>query len=106
MLNGLFGVRKHTPEGKQVLYKGVMRDRQRLIMNLVPGNSLQAAILGDQEDLPYVGQWSALHLLGEEIFLGSERDRMCYFYCYKLPRSWGGAMTLATKVPGWRVKCP
>lgn len=64
------------------------RDKQRLIMNLVLGNRLQLRLDAGQGELPHSGQWVALHMLEEKVFLGSVLDRMCYFYCFRLPAAW------------------
>ena len=57
---------------------GATRSASSDIMNLVPGNRLQARLDADQGELPHSGQWAALHMLEDEVFLGSERYRMCY----------------------------
>lgn len=106
VLNGMFAVREVTPEAKRVLIDGKLHDRQRLIMNLVPGKRRQTRLDADQGDLPYVRQWACLHLMEQEIFVGSERDRQCYLYCYRLPEVWGGCMAFAHSVRGHLVGQP
>ena len=82
MRNGAFRVEKPTSPDKMIWVEGLACNRVRLITNLVPSNSLQFRIDGDQECLPTAGQWSAIHLLPLEVLLGSERDRFCYFHYY------------------------
>ena len=71
VLNGLFGVEKATKWEKQVWHAGEWRNLQRLIMNLVPSNSLQLRIDADVDALPHAGQWGCVHLLPYELFIGS-----------------------------------
>ena len=53
---------------------------------------------GDLETLPHTGQWDSVHLLAYELFVGSERDRFCYFYVYHMPDAWRGSMALCLRV--------
>ena len=73
-------------------------DLQPPICHLIPLNSLHRRLEGDLETLPHCGQWDSVHLLAYEIFLGSERDRFCYFYVYAMPDAWRGSMTLCLEV--------
>ena len=77
----------------------------RLITNLVPGNSLQYLIDGDQECLPSAGHWATLHIQLLEMLVGSERDRFCYFYFYELPRACHGGRTLIGDIIPARLGC-
>ena len=106
VLNGMFGVIKATPQHKRIRWRGALVELLRLIMNLVPSNSLQHRLDADIDLLPYSGQWAATHLLAYEMFLGSERDRFCYFYIYRLPAVWRGSMAFCQTVAGWRVGHP
>ncbi len=68
-------------------------------MNLVLSNTVQCRIDGDVDLLPYIGQWSSVHLQAYELFLSTERDRFCYFYIYRLPEVWRGGMAFCQAIP-------
>ena len=75
------------------------RPKLRLIINRFPSNSLQRVIPGDIAQLPTTGQWNSVPLLQHEVMLLSSRDRKCFFYIFRLPRVWRGAMALEGRYP-------
>ena len=95
VLAGIFGVEK---KGEQVSPTD-SRPRLRLIINMVPSNSLQRVIPGDIATLPTTGQWNQIHLLQHEVMLMSSSDRKCFFYLFSLPSIWKRAMTLEGHFP-------
>ena len=87
LLNGLFGVVKPgklSPKLQPVL---------RVIMNLVPANSILSVIEGDIGCLPHASSWIPLVISeGEELFM-SQSDMSCAFYLFALPECWAPCMT-------------
>lgn len=78
--NGLFAV------GKGEYVSGL--ETQRLIMNLVPVNSICKSLQGDVGTLPSVSGLSGFLLdLGEVALLSSE-DIKCFFYLFAIPENW------------------
>ena len=78
--NGLFGIEK----GEQ--HEGI--EIHRLIMNLVPFNSLCVSVEGDVGTLPLMHQMNALQLHPHEEMIISSEDVRCFFYVFSLPTSW------------------
>lgn len=82
VLNGLFGVvkpNKYTESNLPVL---------RVIMNLVPTNSLFKVIQGDIGFLPNAASWIPLVVAeGSELFL-SQGDMSSAFYLFRVPPCW------------------
>ena len=82
VLNGLFGVikpNKYTESNLPVL---------RVIMNLVPTNSLFRVIQGDIGFLPNAASWIPLVVAeGSELFL-SQGDMSSAFYLFRVPPCW------------------
>ena len=82
VLNGLFGVPKSSTleDGSPVL---------RLIMNLVPGNSVTKQIRGQVLGLPHITSWLSTFVdEGEEIRLW-QSDMSNAFYLFRIPEVWG-----------------
>lgn len=82
VLNGLFGVPKNTTldDGAPVL---------RLIMNLVPGNSITRQIKGSIRNLPHITAWLSTFVdQGEHIRIW-QSDMSNAFYLFKIPEAWG-----------------
>eukprot|EP00435_Cladocopium_sp_Y103_P028366 s1320_g7.t1 len=100
LLNGLFGVvkpSKFTPAGEPVL---------RVIMNLVPANSLLQVISGDIAFLPGAASWLPLTVAaGEELFL-SQGDMSAAFYLFELPLGWQQFMGFNYVVDGSQINRP
>lgn len=81
ILNGLFGVAKNT------LIDG-HRPTLRLIMNLVPSNSIMRAFVGSVKNLPSITQWMTTVLEeGEELRVW-QSDMCNAFYLFRLPAVW------------------
>ena len=94
--NGLFGVEKGE------LHEGVCV--RRLIMNLIPYNSLCLNVEGDVGTLPLLHQMNALQLHPHEDMIISSEDVRCFFYVFSLPESWFPYLTFNKPVrPIW---CP
>ena len=92
VLNGLFGVPKSTvlDDGSPVL---------RLIMNLVPGNSITKQIRGQVIGLPHITSWLSTFVEnGEEIRIW-QSDMSNAFYLFRIPEVWGPY--LAFNVSRW-----
>ena len=76
--SGMFGVGKAK---KKLIMKadGSSGEQQRLIINLIPPNSLHADIeLGKNDLLPSEGQINAVYMLPLQRLLMSARDRKCF----------------------------
>ena len=81
-LNGLFGVVKQgrfTETGEPVL---------RVIMNLIPVNSILEIIKGDITYLPSPTAWISICADDGECFSMSQGDMQSAFYLFKMPRGW------------------
>ena len=81
VLNGLFGVCKPStiPDGRPVL---------RLIMNLIPSNSVMVQLQGRVGDLPGITQYLSVVLEDGESLSISQADMTSAFYLFKLPDEW------------------
>lgn len=89
--NGLFGVEKgETKEGFPVY---------RLIMNLVPLNSLAQPMEADIQTLPHWMGMNPFSLDVSEGLLVSSEDIRCFFYTLKLPRCWMPFLSFNKEVP-------
>ena len=81
VLNGLFGVGKgrFLPDGREI---------QRVIMNLIPSNSVLEQARGSMSGLPSITQYLSLVLdLDEEVRL-FQSDMSSAFYLFALPPQW------------------
>ncbi|CAE7175988.1 hypothetical protein AK812_SmicGene26686 [Symbiodinium microadriaticum] len=100
VLNGVFAVeKKGTP------LPGELRVT-RLIMNLVPANSLQKLMAGDLGTLAGSAHWASIQLRKGEALLWSGDDQRGAFYAWSLPAAWRGLMTFKWPVPGRIVGRP
>ena len=92
LLNGLFGVSKEewTDQGTEVF---------RLIMNLVPLNSLCRAMSGDVDTLPSWGTMSPYFLQPTQCLLVSSEDVKCFFYTLSVPPCWVKYLAFNKLVP-------
>ena len=81
VLNGMFAVGKGAflSSGKEV---------QRIIMNLIPTNSVFVHSQGGTHDLPSITQYLSLHLHGDEQLSFFQSDMTSAFYLFRLPRVW------------------
>ena len=81
VLNGLFGVEKpkRLPSGKPIL---------RLIMNLIPSNSIHKTLSGRVHQLPHITRWAGLVLEEGEVLHVCQSDMQSAFYLFSLPEDW------------------
>ena len=91
--NGLFGVRK---PGKTVNEKPILR----VIMNLIPTNSLFQVIAGSVHRLPSITQWGALFVGEGETVEVSQADISSAFYLFQLPSIWQCILPFNIEVTG------
>ena len=96
LMNGLFAVEKGE---KGTGPDGVEFDVCRLIMNLVPTNSLCRNLVGDTCTLPTVVGLSSIILEDDQLLLTSSEDIRCFFYLFQTPQSWWRYMGFAREVP-------
>ncbi|CAE7940562.1 Tnks2, partial [Symbiodinium necroappetens] len=89
--NGLFGVEK----GEEV--DGV--EVHRLIMNLIPMNSVSMPVVGDVATLPLLHQMCVLQLHPDEELVVSSEDIRCMFYIFSLPPVWLPFLSFNKPVP-------
>ena len=100
LLNGMFAVSKNEYQGPIELH--------RLIMNLVPLNSLCRSLKGDVGTLPTVAGFSAFYLLDSEVAIMSSEDVKCFYYLFTVPEEWQQYMGFDKTVdaslvpPKWR----
>jgi hypothetical protein len=92
LLNGLFGVTKDewTEDGTEIM---------RLIMNLVPLNSLCKPMAGDVDTLPAWSSMSPFFLQPSQSLLVSSEDVKCFFYTLSVPRCWVKYLAFNRLVP-------
>ena len=96
LLNGLFAVEKgETGVGAD----GVGFEICRLIMNLVPTNSICRNLIGDTSTLPTVVGLSSIILDDGQLLLTSSEDIRCFFYLFQTPPEWWPYMGFAREVP-------
>lgn len=92
LLNGLFGVSKEewTPDGTEFF---------RLIMNLVPLNSLCMPMAGDVNTLPSWSGMTPYFLQPSQCLLVSSEDVKCFFYTMSVPKAWTKYLAFNKLVP-------
>ena len=81
ILNGLFGVAKSSQLED-------LRPVLRLIMNLVPSNSIMRAFVGSVKNLPSITQWMTTVLEDQEELKIWQSDMCNAFYLFRLPPVW------------------
>ena len=81
VLNGLFGVEKNKSleDGRKVL---------RLIMNLIPSNSIHRVITGRVHELPHITRWCSIFLEEGEVLQVCQSDISSAFYLFSIPEDW------------------
>ena len=86
VLNGLFGVQKSSTidSGEPVL---------RVIMNLVPSNSVMLQLEGATNNLPSIMNWMSLVADGSETIRIWQSDMSNAFYLFSLPEVWKGCLS-------------
>ena len=80
LLSGLFGVSKNEFSGPWEV--------QRVIMNLIPLNSVCRSFEGDVGTLPAWSGMSPLHLEPDENLVISSEDVRAFFYIFRVPEAW------------------
>ena len=80
LLNGMFGVTKNEVVDGIEVY--------RLIMNLVPFNTISEPLSGDVATLPAWSSMSPFFLQPNERLLISSEDVRCFFYTMAVPGDW------------------
>ena len=91
LVNGMFGVSKEEfHEGVEVF---------RLIMNLVPLNSLCCPMTGDVNTLPSWSLMNPLVLQPHENLVVSSEDVRCFFYIMRAPWCWTKYLAFNKVVP-------
>eukprot|EP00438_Fugacium_kawagutii_P027330 Skav200816 [mRNA] locus=scaffold454:45465:48980:- [translate_table: standard] len=95
LLNGMFAVGKGE-------YVGLL-ETQRLIMNLVPTNSICNSIQGDVASLPMISGFNGVLLDEGEVILTSSEDIRCFFYLFADPQSWKKFLGFNKLLPKWLV---
>ena len=92
LLNGLFGVSKEewTEDGTEIF---------RLIMNLVPLNSLCRPMSGDVDTLPAWSGMSPFFIQPTQCLLVSSEDVKCFFYTLAVPPCWVKYLAFNRLVP-------
>ena len=99
ILNGLFGVAKSSQLEDQ-------RPVLRLIMNLVPSNSIMRAFVGSVKNLPSITQWMTTVLEeGEELRVW-QSDMCNAFDLFRLPPVWMPFLAFNVLRPGAEVGLP
>lgn len=98
LLNGLFGVSKEdwTPQGTEIF---------RLIMNLIPFNSICQPLSGDIDTLPSWSMMSPFFLQPGENLLVSSEDVRCFFYTMQVPDCWVKFLAFNKVVPQSCLPC-
>ena len=100
LLNGAFAVpKKGTPGEGQVRVT-------RLIMNMIPSNSLQRLMQGDLATLSGSAGWVGAHLSPNQVLLWSGEDQRGAYYAWSLPHAWRKFMVFKWPVPGELVGKP
>ena len=93
VLSGLFGVEKPTTlaDGRSVL---------RLIMNLVPINSVMEPIAGCVRHLPSITSWLGITTEIDDHIAWFQSDLSSAFYLFRLPAQWTKFLAFNVKVAG------
>ncbi len=99
LLNGMFGVTKPTltDDCQPVL---------RVIMNLIPINSITHQLQGSVDSLPAITAWQSLVLEGDETLAMWQSDMSSAFYLFKIPEQWGKYLAFNIVVEGSSVGFP
>ena len=89
--NGLFGVEKGDEMDGVAIH--------RLIMNLIPLNSVSQSVEGDVGTLPLLSQMNSLQMHPDEHLVVSSEDLKCMFYLFEMPSSWLPLLSFNRPVP-------
>ena len=91
LLNGLFGVSKgEFCNGYEVM---------RVIMNLIPLNTICQSLEGDVATLPSWSGMTGFHLMPTEDLVVSSEDVRCFFYIFRVPEEWHQFLCFNRPVP-------
>lgn len=93
VLNGLFAVGKGT-------YLDSGEELQRLIMNLVPSNSVFRHAQGATADLPGITQYLSLVAQQSDQLCFFQSDMSAAFYLFRIPQVWSRMMAFSLCFPG------
>ena len=99
VLNGLFGVEKPTKLGDN---SPVLR----VIMNLVPSNSVLLQLKGGTSSLPFIGQWLSVVLEDNQELRCWQSDMSAAFYLFAIPKPWWGSLSFNILKRGFEVGIP
>ena len=92
VVNGAGAVKKVKKIG------GEERELQRFISILVPSNSYQRNMPGDDDHLPYLGQMAMMEVdIDEDVLIDSEDLTSC-FNLFRVPPKWSAYFAFAKKV--------
>ena len=92
VVNGAGAVKKIKKIG------GEERELQRFISILVPSNSYQRNMPGDDDHLPYLGQMAMMEVdVDEDVLIDSEDLTSC-FNLFRVPPKWSAYFAFAKKV--------
>ena len=91
LLNGMFGVTKDEWHDGVEVY--------RLIMNMIPLNSIPQTLKGDVETLPMWSLMSPFFIQPNESLLISSEDVRCFFYTMSVPKCWQKYLAFNKLVP-------
>lgn len=96
VLSGLFGVEKSSTlsDGRSTL---------RLIMNLIPINSIMTPIVGAVRNLPSITSWLGITAEPGESLGLYQSDTASAFYLFRLPATWHRYLAFNVKVKGSAV---
>ena len=93
VLSGMFGIEKSTKlsDGRNAL---------RLIMNLIPSNSVMKTICGRVRGLPSITSWMSVITLDTEEIRSWQSDMCSAFYLFSVPPSWAKFLSFNLRVNG------
>lgn len=96
VLSGLFGVEKPTKldDGRSIL---------RLIMNLVPINSVMESIAGCVRHLPSITSWLGITTETDDHIRLFQSDLSSAFYLFRLPPQWTKFLAFNVKMQGSKL---
>ena len=97
VLNGMFGVAKSA-----TLEDG--RPHLRVIMNLIPSNSILHQLHGRVQELPGITQYQSLVLEDGEFLQLCQNDMTSAFYLFSLPREWMSLLAFNLVVDGSEIQ--
>ena len=99
VLNGMFGVEKPSKlaDNSPVL---------RVIMNLIPSNSIPRQLTGGTSSLPYITQWLSTVLEDQQEVRFWQSDMSSAFYLFSLPKAWWGHLSFNILRYGHQIGLP